>query len=122
MNLGHEQIPDSGRISEIYRKMFSQKSFCLDTSPEEQKKAFVETITAAAEGLMERAERTMTATERLDFNSLMLGTELSAENGTCTIRLYIGTIRKHATMTEILNDPTFQKAMYDGTSNMEGLI
>ena len=107
----------------IYRKRFEVRRFSMNAPEEEQQASFIEAVHDATDALIRKMKNAMDATERLDFETFRIEVHRDLDNNNCSVAAYIATRRSRmATMAERLNDPTFQKALYDGTSNMDGVI
>ena len=105
-----------------YRKRFERREFSSRLPEAEQRIAFVQAVISATDSLIAKLTMQMTATERVNFESFRVEVTQDPALGNYVVRAFIATTRKTASMDEILTDPTFMKAQYDGTSNMEGLI
>lgn len=107
----------------IYRKRFEVRRFSMNAPEEEQQASFIEAVHDATDALLKKMRNAMEVTERLDFETFRIDVRRDLTNNNCSVSAYIATQRSMmATIAERLNDPTFQKALYDGTSNMDGVI
>lgn len=109
-------------MDQNYRKRFECRKFTSRLPEAEQRIAFVKAVYAVTDSLISNLTMQMTATERVNFESFRVDVTQDPATGNYVVKAFIATKRKLATMEEILTDPTFMKAQYDGTSNMDGLI
>ena len=109
-------------MDQNYHKTFARREFSMNLPDADQLENFVTAVYSATDDLISKMIQKMTATERVNFESFRVEVKPDPVRNTYVVEAFIATVRKTATTTEILMDPTFLKAQYDGTSNMDGLI